>query len=370
MLAIIPYLLSVKMDRDTFQESSKRNSLNSSQNSKSLLDKYQLEYTNYEEELSHVEFYHIILLGFADFLQSFFTYVGNDLYDNKYQLYLWSSYILFLIIFNKLLFQTRLYRHHIVSFIIFFILDILHTIIILIDKDINYKRMQLIFLFMSNLCFSFEIVFEKRLIEKSFISIFKLCFLLGLSTSLFNLTALIITSIISTTKYDNDNSKPKVIFSYKDYFKEMEKYSIFIEILLILAFMILIGLYNIFQFIAIKFLSPNHVLLTQFILSLYYAIILQFSPNNVKTETLIFLIIFHIICFITQLIFLEIIQLNFCGFNKDTKLHIGIRSDIDKTIQNKNELYRTKSEVSEDNDDENNRNKSTDRTNSDVSYDD
>jgi len=370
MLAIIPYLLSLKIDRDTFQGNSKRNSINSSpsQTSKSLLDKYQLEYNDYEEELSHVEFYHIILLGFLDFLQSFCTYFGNELFDNKYQLYLWSTYILFLCIFNKLLLHTRLYRHHIVSFIIFFILDILHTIIIILDKDIDYKKLQLIFLFISNLCFSFEIVFVKRLIEKSFISIFKLCFFLGLSTTFFNLTTSIITAIISYTKYNNNNKKPKVLFSYKDYFNDMGNYSIFIEILLILVFMILNGLYNIFQFVAIKYLSPNHVLITQLILALYYSIILQFSPNNINTITLIFSIIFHIICFITQLIFLEIIQLNFCGFNKDTKLHIGIRSDIDKINQNKEELYKTKSEEIEDNDDENNRNKSTDRTNSEVSY--
>lgn len=370
MLAIIPYLLSLKIDRDTFQGNSKRNSINSSpsQTSKSLLDKYQLEYNDYEEELSHVEFYHIILLGFLDFLQSFCTYFGNELFDNKYQLYLWSTYILFLCIFNKLLLHTRLYRHHIVSFIIFFILDILHTIIIILDKDIDYKKLQLIFLFISNLCFSFEIVFVKRLIEKSFISIFKLCFFLGLSTTFFNLTTSIITTIISYTKYNNNNKKSKVLFSYKDYFNDMGNYSIFIEILLILVFMILNGLYNIFQFVAIKYLSPNHVLITQLILALYYSIILQFSPNNINTITLIFSIIFHIICFITQLIFLEIIQLNFCGFNKDTKLHIGIRSDIDKINQNKEELYKTKSEEIEDNDDENNRNKSTDRTNSEVSY--
>ena len=370
MLAIIPYLLSLKIDRDTFQGNSKRNSINSSpsQTSKSLLDKYQLEYNDYEEELSHVEFYHIILLGFLDFLQSFCTYFGNELFDNKYQLYLWSTYILFLCIFNKLLLHTRLYRHHIVSFIIFFILDILHTIIIILDKDIDYKKLQLIFLFISNLCFSFEIVFVKRLIEKSFISIFKLCFFLGLSTTFFNLTTSIITTIISYTKYNNNNKKPKVLFSYKDYFNDMGNYSIFIEILLILVFMILNGLYNIFQFVAIKYLSPNHVLITQLILALYYSIILQFSPNNINTITLIFSIIFHIICFITQLIFLEIIQLNFCGFNKDTKLRIGIRSDIDKINQNKEELYKTKSEEIEDNDDENNRNKSTDRTNSEVSY--
>jgi hypothetical protein len=161
-----------------------------------------------------------------------------------------------------------------------------------------------------------------------------------------------------------------MVFSYKDYFNEMKNYSIFIEIFLILVFMILNGLYNIFQFVTIKFLSPNHVLITQLILALYYTIILQFTDNSINNITLIFSIIFHIICFITQLIFLEIIQLNFCGINKDTKLHIRIRSDIDKVYQDKEDMYKTKSEEIEDNYDENDRNKNHDRTNSDVSNDD
>ena len=51
-------------------------------------------------------------------------------------------------------------------------------------------------------------------------------------------------------------------------------------------------------------------------------------------------------------------------------MHIRIRSDLDKTYQDVEELNKTKSEEIEDNYDENNRNKSQDRMNSDVSYND
>ena len=132
IMAIIPYYISLQLDEETFRNNSKRPILIRNDNENSL--SIQLEYTNTEEDLSHVEYYHIILLGFVDFLQSFCMFYGNDIYENNYQLYFWSSYILFLTIFKKCLLNNRLYRHQIMSFIIFFILDILYTILITTDK--------------------------------------------------------------------------------------------------------------------------------------------------------------------------------------------------------------------------------------------
>ena len=99
ILALIPYLISLKMDENTFRNSTKRSSLikiDKNPPNKSL--SYQLEYTNYEEEISNIKFYDIVLLGFIDFLQSFATFYGNELYPNNFQIYLWSSYIIFLCI--------------------------------------------------------------------------------------------------------------------------------------------------------------------------------------------------------------------------------------------------------------------------------
>ena len=59
----------------------------------------------------------------------------------------------------------------------------------------------------------------------------------------------------------------------------------------------------------------------------------KLTGEDISNITFIFAIFFHIICFFSLLIFLEIIQLNFCGISKDTKLHIGLRSDVDKYIE-------------------------------------
>ncbi len=110
MLAIIPYFISLKIEEDTYKNNSKRSNLNNNGKKKIKSLNYELEYNDREEELSHIKLYHIILLGFVDFLQSFSIFYGNELYNNNYQIYFWSSYILFLCIFKKIIFLCNIYN--------------------------------------------------------------------------------------------------------------------------------------------------------------------------------------------------------------------------------------------------------------------
>ena len=332
MLAIIPYLVSEKIDEDTYKDSSKRNSLNKAEtisSSKKSLS-LQFEYNNIEEELSHVEIYQVLLLGFVDFLQSFSIFYGNELYSNNYQIYFWSSYILFICFFKKILLKNRLYRHQIVSLIIFAVFDLAYTILILTDPKIVFIHKQLIFIVLGNCCFSFEIIFEKRIIETTFISIYKLCFFLGLTTFCYNLIISLISTVIAKS-LDKGTKMREHFFDYSNYFNDVN--NIISEIFLIFIFIIFNGLYNILQFVTIKFLSPYHTLITQLILALYMTVINKITGEKISLHTFIFAVIFHIICFLVLFIFIEILQLNFCGISKDTKFHIGIRSDDDKYFE-------------------------------------
>ena len=49
--------------------------------------------------------------------------------------------------------------------------------------------------------------------------------------------------------------------------------------------------------------------------------------------TLICTFILYIILFFALFIFLEIIQLNFCGINKDITFKIGLQSDVNRYMQ-------------------------------------
>ena len=318
ILAIFPYLISMRIDKNIYKKKPKTYNLNK----KSNYIKY--EYNRREVTIKRMNLYQLFLLGFIDFIQSLSIFFGN-LFNNNYQLYCWSSQIFFLCIFSKILLINKLYIHHIFSFILFFIFDILNIVFILIDEEIKYKSVQIIFIIISSICFSFELVYEKILFETYFVSIYKLCFLIGLSTLFYNLIASIIVTIISF--YWDKITK----FNCLDYFSQITDVLI-IEISLIFSYMILIGLYNIFQFLTIKSLSPNYPLITQILLSFYISIMYALT-KKMETITKIITIVINSICILILLVFLEIIEIKCFGLDQETKHNISNRSEIDKYLQ-------------------------------------
>lgn len=323
ILAIIPYLISVKIDKNTYQNK-KINILNSEGKSSTSI---QYEYNKSENNIEPVKPSQIILLGFIDFIQSACCYYGNLF--NNYQLYNWGSQIFFLWFFSRCLLKTKLYIHYIFSFIFFFTFDLVQIIVVLLDKELNYKLIQILFIIISNLCFSFELVYEKKLFERHFLSIYKLCFMVGLSTFFYNLIAAIIVTIISNY-IDKNNLLYQYLFTYLNYFKSIS--NLLKEISLILLYMFLMGLYNIFQFLTIKNLSPNHPLITQILLAFYLSIFYSLN-DDIKMITRISPIVANSLSILILFVFLEIIEINCCGLDQDTTHSIRNRSDLDKYFQ-------------------------------------
>lgn len=325
MLAIIPYLLSVEIDKSTYKKTSGKDS--SSKSSKKTLG-IKLEYNDQEKIIREISFYNLLVLGFIDFLQSLCFFYSN--YFTNYQIYFWSSHIFFLCFFTKYLLSSKIYRHHLFSLAIFFCLDVIHIIFVLLDEDIECQKIIFIFLLISSVCFSFELVFEKKLMDVHFFSIYKLCFIIGITTFFFNL----IVSIIMTILSNHLEKKSKYIFNFLDYFKEMSK-NIYNEIIMIFMYMLLTGFHNILQFLTIKHLSPSHTLITQIMLS-FFCSIMNLLFTEMKTITCFISLVFHSICIIVLLIFLEVIELKFCGIDKDTKHNINKRAEFERYMQNAN----------------------------------
>ena len=106
------------------------------------------------------------------------------------------------------------------------------------------------------------------------------------------------------------------LFNYKYYYEEVDDH-VLVEIILIFVFVILNGVYNILQLLTIKYLSPNHVLITDIMLAIYESILTTFTDVETNSTTLIFSFILVIINFFALFIYLGIIQLNFWGLNVD-----------------------------------------------------
>ena len=118
MLAIIPYLISVKIKNESFMNTEK-----------SKEEKKQLINNNFEEE-NNIKISQGLCLGAVEFLKLFILNVGSDLFDIKFRIFFMSSNVLFLSFLQKCFLKTRIYRHQIASFIIFFVLDIAFIIFI------------------------------------------------------------------------------------------------------------------------------------------------------------------------------------------------------------------------------------------------
>ena len=319
MLAIIPYLISVKIKNESFMNTEK-----------SKEEKKQLINNNFEEE-NNIKISQGLCLGTVEFLKLFILNVGSDLFDIKFRIFFMSSNVLFLSFLQKCFLKTRIYRHQIASFIIFFVLDIAFIIIIAFDDLLEYNLMQLIFIFVSNLFFSFEITYEKTILNNKVISFYKLCIYLGIFSFIFNIIASIITTIVEFNL--NVDDKYKIyFFNYKNYLEEVDDH-VLVEIILIFVFVILNGVYNILQLLTIKYLTQSHVLITYIMLAIYYSILTKFQEIETTSLTLIFSFVFYIVGFFVLFIFLEIILLNFCGINKDITFKIGLQSDVNKYMQ-------------------------------------
>ena len=320
IIAIIPYFISMKIQR------------NKSYSDSQGINEQILQINNDNlEEYSDFKIYQGVLLGFVNFLDYFVVYIGIDLFGIEYDLYLISTIILFLSFLQKYFFGKKIFRHQIAAMIIFFVFDIAFVIIIAFDNLLNYKLWHLFFIVISNLFFSFEMIYEKKILNNPEVSFYKLCFYLGIFSFTFNLIASIITNIIEYNIKTEDKYKI-YLFNYKYYYEEVDDHAL-VEIILIFVFIILNGVYNILQLLTIKYLSPNHVLITDIMLAIYESILTTFTDVETNNTTLIFSFILVIINFFALFIYLGIIQLNFWGLNVDVSFKKGVKSDVKRYME-------------------------------------
>ena len=324
ILSVIPFLIYLKIQRNSSYKSQMKNNRKNT-------SKKELINNKIEEIKNNVKIWKYIFLGFLDFLYFILFYLGKDLFNNKFTFYFMSSNILFLIILQKLLLKIRIHRHQTASFIIFFILDIVYIIIILLDSKLKYDIKEIIFIFVSNFFFSFEITYIKVLINDGLILLYKLCLMIGIFSLCFNIIAAIIIMAIDFY-FDIENTNEFHIFNCKYYLDDINT-NILKEIIIIIIFVLLSCFYNVLKFLTIKNLSANHVLITSVMFAIYNSILIKIQKIEITQLTSIFSFVIYIIFFFVLFIFIEIIQLNFCGINKDITFKIGLRNDVDRYMQ-------------------------------------
>ena len=227
----------------------------------------------------------VILLTISSIL--FYDIYSFDFIILKYNMNMIEEYtliILFLIIIELLFFKKNVYSHHILVIIVIVIFIIYYRI----QKKFLLSNF---FLFVQIYAYSFSFLLIKYINTNYFINIYLLGTLFGLSTLIY--------------------------YSFK---KPMFFLSVFHmeNIFITFSFFFVLVINHFLYYKTISILSPIYTLITD-----YLSILIYFKMTDLNK----FEILFSILTIITCLVYLEIIELNFCGLNLNIRKNIEKRAD-------------------------------------------
>lgn len=288
-------------------------------------------------------FLKVALCALLDYLGYFILLINSK---SNYFLDLMNTEIVgiqlfFLALFTRIILKDKIYLHQIVSITIILIgmlIILLSTFTsfpnyIYIEDFFFYKFFCLI---LSPLSYSIGVVYEKKVMQTTEISPYKLLFYKGISGSIlcFVVNFLIQGSICSVNFRDFSS----FFCVGSQTFKEMGHVFLVdgLIFLIILAGVISQFCYQFFYVLTNNYFTPCHTGASDMILSLsgWYALILEFNsterPGGVNQVLFHFLhSIGYILIILGILIYNEIIIFYVCGMEENTKIMIIRRGNID-----------------------------------------
>ena len=220
--------------------------------------------------------------------------------------------IIFILIVSKILLKTKLYIHHYIGLVIFISFSL--GIDILLDLSIfrpgiKFFSLYIVFLILD----SMFITFEKYMMDKKYYSPYIVVFSIGI---LFLVTSTFFTILIlcrGNMMYDGQKYK---LQDFKEYFQQHDYKKVIGHIVYLTSFRFFL---NILKILTIYYFSQNHIY------SAYVFIKLVDYLIRKKTWKKYLCIILFIFQFFGILVYIEILELNFLGLNKNTKKNIVLR---------------------------------------------
>ena len=251
----------------------------------------------------------------AMFLSSYF-WITDKNYINT-----WPVNIIFMTLFSYWILKTKLYKHHYLAIATIIIFGIIYNIImdVFTYENITKNYKNYISFFFTEILFSLNYFLIKYLMHIKYMISYEILFYEGV----FELALGIITYIITTSINKLDN--------FIDFCKEIKENPL--QVLVIIGLIIINFLYNTFLFIIIDAFSPFHIflsnVLSEFIVFIYT--FFEFNENYDYTKIILGFILL-ILCLFMILVYIEIIELNFCGLSNMTIKNIELRARLDSLI--------------------------------------
>ena len=270
----------------------------------------------------------VSIIDYAAYIFSSIYWLENDNYVETLQ-----TNIIFMSIFAYLILKLKLYRHHYLCIIVILIRGVSYTLIFnVFDKTFNEKGNGIIpyvVSFVTEIAFSLTYVIYKYYMLIKFIHPYEIMFFEGLFELFFSIITLIIAN--SFGKLDN-------LSNFIGVFKG-------IEILIIIAWILVSFIYHAILFKVIDTFSPFYIHIST-IISEFISIVTK-EEKDLSPQKIAFYIFSFIICPFMVLVFLEIIELNFCGLSYMTKKNIELRAQLDSITNDENDNNNNNKRIDE-----------------------
>ena len=233
--------------------------------------------------------------------------------------------ILLLIAISKFVLKTSLYRHNLLSLII-----ILFNLSLTVLSYISYFRIKtilvIVYYLFNNFLLCLLYVFGKKYLDSFYVSPYNLILYIGIICSfIFFVYDLIVFLIVGDNK---DNNIHGIILGFRNNCS-------FTFVILFILDIIFSFACNIGIWLSIYYFSPFHYIISELISEyIYYTYDWLFGDSYYKAGNIILYSLIYLINLFLSLVFNEIIILNFCDLDFNTKIKIEQREKKDKILAN------------------------------------
>ena len=240
-------------------------------------------------------------------------------------------YLILIPLFSKYILKENIYKHQIFSLII----SIFPAIFIFISTLLESNNSEILFLpyqITTAIIYSLIIVLIKFLMDKYYISPYKILLFIGVGSTILNIIINIIYSLIVF--------KDLLIITQSFNFPNPLLFSFYIIMILVIGFF-----YQILMCLAIFYFPPSLIIITDIIFFMIYFLMIEGKFGNLNDFKGYFELFGYIIILIFVLIYNEIIICNFWGLNKDTKKYILERQrEESNSLEQDDNIYENEEE--------------------------
>ena len=222
--------------------------------------------------------------------------------------------MILVLLFCKDFSKTLFYNHKLISQFTFIVLTGILDVDLIRDKkdSIKFNILHISSYFISILFDAISISYKHYLFDVKFLTVEKVSIIYG-TFSLFFMTIIIVVQGILGKKYCVDDGECLKIVTFKySTFKDWAK-------IIFSCFMNSFGYYFLYK--TFKNFTPNHILLCV-ATYIFFSNVKDFYSKENNIIKIIFFSVIFVFVVMSILVYVEIMELNFCGLNKYTRFNI------------------------------------------------